>query len=171
MDRNLILAIVLSVVIIIGFQFFFQHFSPPPQQHPMKKTEQVSPTQKPESPAVKKPEAPPEKPKEPSHLAAAVKPLQPGAEEGAQEREVKVTSPLYEAVLSSKGGVIVSFKLKKFTVELHGPDLVNLFDPTGPDTSGPSIVLTTRDDTFTDNRLVYKVEVADSEKKTRPQSA
>uniref|UniRef100_A0A7C4AT96 Membrane protein insertase YidC n=1 Tax=Desulfomonile tiedjei TaxID=2358 RepID=A0A7C4AT96_9BACT len=168
MDRNLILAIVLSVVIIIGFQYFFQQFSPPPQQPPMKKTEQVVHSQKVESPAAQKKEAPPEKPKEPSRLAAAVKPLQPQTEEAAQERQVKVNSPLYEAVLSSKGGAIVSFKLKKYTVELHGPDLVNLFDPTGPDTSGPSIVLTTRDDTFTDSRLVYTLEGAESEKNLGP---
>ena len=34
MDRNLILAIVLSVVIIVGFQFLFQTFSPPPPKKP-----------------------------------------------------------------------------------------------------------------------------------------
>ncbi len=164
MDRNLILAIVLSVVIIVGFQYIFQQFSPPPQQHPMKKTEQISHSQRPESPAEKKPEAPAVKPTDPSGLAPAVKPLQPQASEEAQERVVKVNSPLYEAVLSSRGGALVSFKLKKFTVELQGPDLVNLFDPSGPDTSGPHMVLTTRNDTFTDSRLIYTMESSDSEK-------
>jgi len=165
MDRNLILAIVLSVIIIIGFQYFFQSFSPPPQHPPVKKTELATEAQKPESPAPKKPaQLSQEKAKETSTLDAAIKPLQPETPEHAQERLVKISSPLYEALVSSKGGAIISFKLKKYTTQLHGPDLVNLFEPTGPDTSGPSIVLTTRDDTFTDNGLSYRLDDEETDK-------
>ena len=39
MDRNLVLAIVLSIVIIVGFQFLFQTFSPPPPKKPPTTTE------------------------------------------------------------------------------------------------------------------------------------
>ncbi len=160
MDRNLILAIVLSVVIIVGFQYFFQSFSPPPQQQPRKKTEEVTPTQRPEKSAAKKQEErPPEKQMEASRFASIIKPLEPQASGQEQVvREVKVTSPLYEALISSKGGTIISFKLKDYTVKLHGADLVNLFTPEGPNTSGPSIVLTTRDGTFTDSGLVYSFD-------------
>ena len=171
MDRNLILAIVLSVVIIIGFQYFFQSFSPPPQKHPMKKTEEVTQSQTPETPiAQKKPELAQQKPKETSSLATAVKPLQPQTPEHEQPRVVKVSSPLYEAMVSSKGGQIISFKLKKYTVQLDGPDLVNLFKPGGSDTSGPSIVLTTREDTFTDSSLYYKLDDAEAHKTLGPEN-
>lgn len=49
MDRNLILAIVLSVLIIVGFQYFIQPYSPPPAMQPTTTGEAVS---KPEKPAV-----------------------------------------------------------------------------------------------------------------------
>ena len=39
MDRNLVLAIVLSIVIIVGFQFLLQTFSPPPPKKPPTTTE------------------------------------------------------------------------------------------------------------------------------------
>ena len=72
------------------------------------------------------------------------------------EAQVKIDSPLYEAVVSSKGGRIISFKLKDYTVEVGGSELVNLFDPSGPDTAGPSIIFTRRDETFNDMALAYK---------------
>ena len=37
MDRNLVLAILLSVVIILGFQLVFKMYSPPPAKQPVRK--------------------------------------------------------------------------------------------------------------------------------------
>ena len=73
----------------------------------------------------------------------------------AEEVQVKVDSLKYEAILSSRGGRIVSFKLKDYTKSLQGPELVNLFDPEGPDTAGPSIMFTRRDETFNDASLTF----------------
>jgi YidC/Oxa1 family membrane protein insertase len=132
MDRNLVLAIVLSIVIIVGFQFLFQTFSPPPPKKPPTTTESTKqPVPGPparqeaiekERLAVKEasPAATPE-PRVPTPTA------QIGVAQ-AEEVQVKVDSLKYEAVLSSKGGRIVSFKLKDYTKSLQGPDLVNLFD-------------------------------------------
>ncbi len=41
MDRNLILAIVISIVIIVGFQFVFQAYAPPPPKKSTETTEAV----------------------------------------------------------------------------------------------------------------------------------
>ena len=159
MDRNLVLAIVLSIVIIVGFQFLFQTFSPPPPKKPPTTTESTKqPVPGPparqeaiekERLAVKEasPAATPE-PRVPTPTA------QIGAPQ-AEEVQVKVDSLKYEAILSSKGGRIVSFKLKDYTKSLQGPELVNLFDPEGPDTAGPSIMFTRRDETFNDASLTF----------------
>jgi YidC/Oxa1 family membrane protein insertase len=159
MDRNLVLAIVLSIVIIVGFQFLFQTFSPPPPKKPLTTTESTKqPVPGPparqeaieeEQPAVKEasPAARPE-PRVPTPTAQIGVPQ-------AEEVQVKVDSLKYEAILSSKGGRIVSFKLKDYTKSLQGPERVNLFDPEGPDTAGPSIMFTRRDETFNDASLTF----------------
>jgi YidC/Oxa1 family membrane protein insertase len=159
MDRNLVLAIVLSIVIIVGFQFLFQTFSPPPPKKLPTTTESTSqPVPGPparqqaiekERPAVTEvtPAAKPE-PRVPTPTA------QIGVAQ-AEEVHVKVDSLKYEAILSSNGGRIVSFKLKDYTKSLQGPELVNLFDPEGPDTAGPSIMFTRRDETFNDASLTF----------------
>jgi YidC/Oxa1 family membrane protein insertase len=159
MDRNLVLAIVLSIVIIVGFQFLFQTFSPPPPKKPPTTTESTKqPVPEPqarqeaiekERPAVKEasPAARPE-PRVPTPTAQI-------SAAQAEEVQVKVDSLKYEAILSSRGGRIVSFKLKDYTKSLQGPELVNLFDPEGPDTAGPSIMFTRRDETFNDASLTF----------------
>lgn len=160
MDRNLILAIVLSVVIIVGFQFVFQAYAPPPAKKPFQVSEPVGGTQ---PPAV--PEKPPASPSvaDSKETAPATSPthpkpaLQPSATQ-AEEVLVKVDGPKYEALLSSKGGRIVSFKLKDYKIRQNGPELVNLFDPSGPDTAGPSLMFMRQDENFTDDGFVYSCD-------------
>jgi len=155
MDRNLVLAILLSVVIIIGFQFIYQAVAPPPLPRKPPETQETMKGR----PAIPPPERAAEvKPQiKPGAPERAVRPVAPAAEAPAvAEAQVKIDSPLYEAVVSSKGGRIISFKLKDYTVEVGGSELVNLFDPSGPDTAGPSIIFTRRDETFNDMALAYK---------------
>lgn len=159
MDRNLVLAIVLSIVIILGFQVLFQTFSPPPSKKPPTATES---TKQPTPPAQARKDVlekarPAVKNAAPAALPESRVPA-PTAEIGAaqaEEAQFKVDSLKYEAILSSKGGRIVSFKLKDYTKSLEGPELVNMFDPEGPDTSGPSIIFTRRDETFNDASLAF----------------
>jgi YidC/Oxa1 family membrane protein insertase len=159
MDRNLVLAIVLSIAIIVGFQYLYQVYAPPPQKPPATTEAQkdASPSRQPEAPG--KAAAP--GPAEPQISSeAAVKPV-PSAETGiAKETKVKVVSPKFDAVLSSKGGKIISFKLKDYTRSLKSDEPVDLFNSEGPDTSGPSIMFTRRDETFADSGLNYDTDSA-----------
>jgi YidC/Oxa1 family membrane protein insertase len=163
MDRNLVLAIVISIVIIVGFQLLFQTFSPPPKKPPIttESTKQPAPT--PRKEAFEK-APPPVKEAAPAPVPEAKVPA-PAAPAGAiqaAEAFFTVNSLQYEAVLSSKGGRIVSFKLKDYKKSLEGPELVNMFDPEGPDTSGPSIMFTRRDETFNDASLPFDCDSPES---------
>jgi YidC/Oxa1 family membrane protein insertase len=161
MDRNLILAIVLSIVIIVGFQFLFQAYAPPPPKKPVETTEAV-PGVKPGSPAdpkaAAKTVAQPGKEKEPTVEPRVVKPIEPAGATPVEEKLVTVNTPKYEAVLSSKGARIISFKLKDYAIALGSDQLENLYDPKGPDTAGPSIMFTRRDETFNDDSLGYALD-------------
>jgi YidC/Oxa1 family membrane protein insertase len=151
MDRNLVLAILLSVVIIVGFQYLYQALGtqplpkkPPETQETMKGRPAIPPS---ERSAEVRPQAPSPsaRPSAPAEQAPAV-----------HEAQVRIDSPLYEALVSSKGARIISFKLKDYTAGVGASEPVNLFDPGGPDTAGPSIVFTRRDETFSDMALAYK---------------
>jgi len=158
MDRNLILAIVLSVLIIIGFQYFFQAFSPPPAKKPPVTTEAPAPAAPSPAPAPATPlEQPRVAPSEARAAPSVVKPPPEGtAAPVARGILVKIDTPKYEATISSKGARIISFKLKDYRISLEGPELVNLFAPDELDASGPSIMFTRRDETFNDASLSYE---------------
>ncbi|MBI5571462.1 MAG: membrane protein insertase YidC [Desulfomonile tiedjei] len=157
MERNLILAIVFSVVIILGFQYFFQTFSPPPAKKPQEITEAAKQAKQPDEPttvaqesvAPKAPAAAPSKPE----AAPSVPAPSP-----AKEKLVTIETPKYEARVSSVGARIVSFKLKNYTVGLKDTEPVNLFEANGLDTSGPTIDFTRRDETFKDEKLGYECD-------------
>ena len=163
MDRNLILAIVLSVVIIVVFQYFFQAFSPPPPKKVPATTEKAEPTMP--SPATT-PAVPGERPPVAREVAPEAKPAPSTVKptpEGAvapviKEALVKVDTPKYEAIVSSKGARIISFKLKDYTTTLNSKELINLFAPEELDTSGPSLMFTRRDETFNDASMSYNYD-------------
>lgn len=150
MDRNLILAIVVSILIIIGFQLYFQTVAPPPPKKVPVATEKApdqakerAPTPAPEREAVRP-------------APVAVVPMEGVARE--KERTITVETLKYQAVLSSFGARIVSFKLKDYMQTLGGKDPVNLFPTDGPDSSGPTIMFTRRDETLNDATLAYGCE-------------
>ncbi|MGC8605366.1 MAG: membrane protein insertase YidC [Desulfomonilaceae bacterium] len=165
MDRNLILSIILSVLIIVGFQYFFHSFSPPtpvngPLTTDMSQRRQIQ----------KKPPAVQAQSSEKNKLSESenAEPRKPFSDDSRQslvanvkERTVKVDTPNYEAVLTNLGGRIVSFKLKRYTTQINNSDLVNLFPPEGPDTSTPSIRLTRSDEVFSDSNLAYAIDIQD----------
>ncbi len=157
MDRNLVVAIVLSVLIIIGFQYYYQSVAPPPKRLPAKTEQAKQPGQKQTEEAKKTSEpavkAQPERPAVTAPVAAI--PATKDGEAPSKEVTVKVEGLTYEAVISSVGAKIVSFKLKDYKLQLQGPELVNLFSRSGPDTSGPSIELTGTEETFGDSKLPY----------------
>jgi YidC/Oxa1 family membrane protein insertase len=89
MDNKTVLAIVLSLAVLIGFQLLFQ----PPQ-----------PELVPQPPVVEKKAESPE---------SVVVPVTPGTVSVA-DREITVENSLYSAVLSSRGGTIKSWSIKAY---------------------------------------------------------
>ena len=105
-NRRLILSIVICIAFMLGWQAFSEHMGWIPE--PTQQTEQV---QQPEQQA------------QPEAVAAA--PAAPVARfEPSAGREVRVDTPLYEAVFHSGGGVLQSFRLKNFDADLL-PDSPN----------------------------------------------
>ena len=109
MDQSrLLLAIVLSLIIFLAYQFFFA--PPPPQQQPDKKAETPVATQ--DQPAQDKDQAQPYvADTEPTKVSP-----QPATEVEAPSiaRSITVQTPLYEAKISEDGAVIYSFLLKQY---------------------------------------------------------
>lgn len=162
MDRNLVLAIVVSIVIIVGFQYFFQSFSPPPAKKAPDTTEGQKETKQPR-PQPSEDAARPRPAEQPAPKAEPdAKPAKPAETVGVPAKEVRLTvdTPKYRAVVSSVGARIVSFELKDYKLKLTGDALVNLFPPDAPDTSGPSIIFTRRDDRFNDSSLPYQCDAS-----------
>ena len=105
MDRNTILAIILSITVLIGYQFLFP---PPPQQ----------PEVKPPQPATEK------KVETPVPVAIPVT----TEVTSAPEKDITVENSLYSAVLSSKGGTIKSWAIKVYK-DKKGQDAILLKKP------------------------------------------
>lgn len=152
MDRNFILALVLSILIIIVSQFYFQSVSPPPKKPPVttEATKETAPPATTPAPVQRVEKAP-----EPLPEQRAVRPLSPPEAPVKEEVKTTVETPKYVAVLTSNGGKVVSFKLKDYTIGVQGSDLVDLFNGEGRDTSGPSVMFTRRDESFNDASLNY----------------
>lgn len=91
MDKKMLLAIILSIAILITYQYFF--VQPVPQPVPQEKTAR-------------------ETVKEKTKITEAA-PM-PKTEVSVVEKEVRVESDLYTAVLTSKGGTIKGIELKKY---------------------------------------------------------
>ncbi|MCE5195122.1 MAG: membrane protein insertase YidC [Nitrospiraceae bacterium] len=95
MEKRALIAVVLSLAVLIGYQFFVT----PPKQQPIKEQK--------EQEAVKKEE----KKEEPQKQ----KPILPAKQTAqSQGREITIDTELYSAVLSSTGGTIKKWELKKY---------------------------------------------------------
>ncbi len=112
MEKNVLLAIVLSTLVIIGFHFFMS------TQQEKSTSQQIS--------AQKKVSSPP--PSQPSNLQekeeALKKELVPKQETPTVKvREIKVKSSLYQALLTEAGGRFKSFTLSRYrqTIDPHSP--------------------------------------------------
>jgi YidC/Oxa1 family membrane protein insertase len=121
MEKNLILAIALSVAILVGYNYLF----PPPK--PMPVTAQA-PAQAPVQP---KPGAKGGNPAPVTQTPAAEAPSPVSAlpqAAGAPAKDIPIETSLYSAVITTRGGTIKSFKLKKYKdaeglpVEMVQPD-------------------------------------------------
>lgn len=102
-NTRVILAVVLSMAVLLGWSFFFspERPAPAPEQAQAPAAQQSAPGAAP-SPSLLD-ETPLEVPAE-----------APAALQAAQGRDITVETPLYKAVVNSAGGVLKSFELKEY---------------------------------------------------------
>jgi YidC/Oxa1 family membrane protein insertase len=110
MEKRTIIAIGLSVLVFIAFQWYQQRYMTPP---PGTRAAQSQGVTQPQQPASQQQSALPEKssPAEaPGHKPAAAS----ATDAKATPQKVVIEGDLYRAVVDNKGGVLTSWELKKF---------------------------------------------------------
>lgn len=163
MERNLILAVILSAAVILIFQLYVQTVQPPPKEKPTKKDaieQPGDPGQRDgaaEKDPVKKETAAPVIAEQPRERGSSL-----SSKERVPERTIVVRSPIYEAEISSKGAKLVSFSLLNYTSAQDAKRKINLIDSKGPDSSGPTLMFTA-DKTFDDSGLNFKPDLESRE--------
>ncbi len=123
MERNAILATVLVILILVGYQWYLSRLEAPPQE-PARPTTTTPPTQPTAAPTSGAPSVPPAKPAKalPRPPTRDVRPV----------REVVVETPLISVRLSTAGAQVTSWQLKKYRVGDGAPvDLVAAKDSGG----------------------------------------
>src|SRR5512138_337695 len=115
MEKRLIVAIVLSFLVLMGYQYFFVKPNKPPVNQPAQ-TAATPATPVPGTAGAmqEKPQAPPAQAQQAPAQAQALPPQDMKAVAGGAEKDIVVDTPLYRAVWSNKGGVLKSWTLKKY---------------------------------------------------------
>ncbi len=125
MDKRTLLAVVLSLAVLFGYQTFF--VKPPVKTQP-------APTQQEQTVASQTAAKPAAATAEKTALPAAA--IQPGltgrlvaaSAAAGTERDVVVETPLYRAVFTTRGAALKSFQLKQYKTALENTDdLVDIF--------------------------------------------
>ncbi len=98
MDRNLLLAVALSVAVLLGYQFFFSKPAPPPTEQTA--PEKAAPTEKIQEQAAPAAQT--------ASVPAPVKPVST-----VVEKQIVVETDMYKAVLTNIGATFKKIELKK----------------------------------------------------------
>jgi len=118
MERNAIIATVLVILILLGYQWYLSHIEAPVQETPRAATTPPS-DQKAVAPWV--PEPPPVVKK----AGVSQKSYTPTAQLNLPVKDVTVETPLVRVVLSTAGARVTSWQLKKYKLDSGAPvDLV-----------------------------------------------
>ena len=116
MEKRLIVAIVLSFLVLMGYQYFFVKPNKPAVNPP---EQAVQPPSTPVPGTAGAPQAPAnaaaQEAKPAPAQAQAVPPQDLKAVAGGAEKDIVVDTPLYRAVWSNKGAVLKSWTLKNYT--------------------------------------------------------
>src|SRR5512135_1584071 len=112
MEKRVVVAIVLAVLVMVGWTYLF----PTPKPVPPVKKEAAAPAA-PTGPTA--PAAPASTVSQAAPSAAPAAGEQPGRKVSVQaetlpERDIDIDTSLYSMVMSTKGAVVKSFKLKKY---------------------------------------------------------
>lgn len=111
MDRNVLIAIILSIAILIGYQFYTMQTAPPPP-----KKEETALKETAQDPAAK--------PQPQINIPIIDKDIK------GMEKDIMVENDLYSAVFTSKGGTIKSIAFKNYTdkngkqITLRGDNII-----------------------------------------------
>jgi YidC/Oxa1 family membrane protein insertase len=128
MERNAIIATVLVIGILLGYQWYLARFETPvaPPAPTGEAAPRPSPAPGPAARPSPAPAAPAEKPTAPRGYT-------PTAQLGIQPEEVVVETPLIRAVFSTRGAHATSWQLKTYRQDSGAPvELVAVADPSGP---------------------------------------
>lgn len=113
MDRNLLLAIGLSIAVLLGYQYFFAKPAPPP-------TEQAAPVKAAETAEKKQEQA-----AAPAKPASASVPVPARSVTAAVEKEIVVETDLFKAVFTNVGATFRRIELKKYFTLEGNPIILN----------------------------------------------
>ncbi len=156
MDRRALLAVILSLLVLVAYEQFLRHYYRPPEGP------ETAPSPRASS-ALEEHAATPAQTARQTPQDATTK-LDEPAEEQALERIVRVETPLYTTLFSTRGARLVSFRLKKYrtTVDPGSPPL-ELIIP-GVEGDAPfSLELRGRDGAplWKDTRVAYETGAGD----------
>jgi YidC/Oxa1 family membrane protein insertase len=134
MERNAILATVLVIVILLGYQWYLSRLEAPVQEAPRTAAAPTS-EQKPAAPQVSQPAL------TPSKTVVRPKAYTPTNELSLPTKDVTVETPLMRVTFSTAGARVTSWQLKKYKLDSGAPvDLVAVNTPTiGPGPLGTGI--------------------------------
>jgi YidC/Oxa1 family membrane protein insertase len=127
MEKNTLLAVVLSIAVLVGFYFIQGIFFPPKQAAPSvvaPAPTEAAPPEVPEMSGLIPPEATPPKEATPAEQAAITDTVKDGGP--AYEERVTVQTDILTVVLSSAGGDAVSWKLKGHRDNKDSDEPVNM---------------------------------------------
>ncbi len=151
MDRRVLLAVVISIAILIGYQeFVLKRLYPPPGSEPETQSAEKTPEEVP--PLVEQPaeNAPP--PVENAEERALPRKQFPNA------REVTVDTDLYTAVFTAAGGRLQSFKLKKYRASTEpGSPPLEMINP-GEAAELPLGIELRGEQAVRDDDVLYRIE-------------
>jgi YidC/Oxa1 family membrane protein insertase len=148
MEKRLVIFLVASVAIVYLFTLF-GHPPPLPTVVPQQATAPAVPGSAP-TPAAPPPVGPGEAP------AQATAPPQPAS-------TVTIDTPLYRATISTAGGGLTDWELKRYTETINGSDPVVLYPPEGrPPVSAPLSVEIPGIDATLLNEALYHLEGSDA---------
>jgi len=133
-DRNTILAIILSALVLIGWQYFFGTATKSPQPQAQNQTQPAqpgAPVTQPGAPATQ----PPGAPTVPSSAAPAAAPLSREEALKASPQRLPIATDSLQGTIALKGARIDDLSLVKFheTVDPHSPPIVLLSPSGSPD--------------------------------------
>ncbi len=124
-ERRALVAAALSLLVIIGWSFFYKP-PKPPANAPQSQNAAAQPSGAPTAPAEQAP---------PVSFAAAP-PVAAGTKAATEEKIIVVENDLYRVALSNRGAVVKSWQLKKYKDDHKPPRTLDLVHPEAAEQTG-----------------------------------